>query len=134
MTQALEFNINENSIPVTIDGVSYTLVEASGESVIAYRDKMIKATKPGPDGKPTRIEGITELEPFFVSCCLRDSEGVRVPENKIKSWPYRVQKTLFDKASAISGLKDSGSTEEEIEKQIENLQTELERKKQMGKS
>lgn len=100
-------------IPVNISGEKYFLREASGEAACNYRNAVLKCTKLGPEGKPSSMEGIASVEPLLVSLCLVDSEGKRVPESLVKSWPSRVVKVLYDKAKEISELDDDTDEDED---------------------
>ncbi len=118
----LKFDLSVIEIPVNIENKKYILREASGAAACSYRNAMIECTQLGPDGKPTKLKGIANVEPLLVSLCLFDDKNKRVPVATIQSWPSRIQKTLFDKAKEISEL---GEEEEEDIKSLKSQRAEI---------
>lgn len=122
-------------IPVSIpnkDGVKedYILQEASGDAACKYRNAMLACTQLGPEGKPSQIRGMADIEPLLVSLCLFTSERKPVQLGIIRSWPNRVQKKLFDKIKEISDLDESEDRDslvkqrKAIDKQIAEIEEE----------
>lgn len=125
----LEF-LTIQEISVKVGENSYKLVEASAEVALDYRNKLFNIIKPGIDGKPTRPEGLSELaglESYLVSRCLFRSDGTPVPEEVIRKFPYRVQKSLFDKVQEISGMDADSQSPESLKEKIDSLQERLKR-------
>lgn len=111
---------------VPIDGKKYLLKEASGDAACKWRNALLKATKLSPDGKVATMDGMADTEPLLVSMCLfemGDNGGLKVVSlNKVRNWPHRVQRALFERAKEISELHEAGDSIEALEKQVEVLQ------------
>jgi len=110
-------------VPVTIAGKKYVLREADGNAAIAFRNAQLQYMHFSEDGKPQSMQGMAATETLLVSLCLVDEAGANVPEQVIRKWPNRIQKTLYERAREISELDDD--TEEALEKQMQNLQRRL---------
>ena len=129
----MEFDTTEIVIPVKVKdkkGVvrDYILREASGDAACAWKNIVLSRVKMGEKGKPERLERIADAEPKLVSLCLFDVEtGQNVPETIIRSWPYRIQKSLFQKCQEISDLDEEEATEDNLEA-LMNQRGELDRK------
>ncbi len=96
-------------LALTIAGREYKLKEVTEAGFIAWRTALLKASKPGPDGKPTSLEGVHETTSLLVSLCLfRD--GKPVPLEEVRRLPTRVVQALFDKVQDISGLREPDPT------------------------
>lgn len=106
-------------LPVRIKDKTYTLREANGEASIAYQNASA-ASLVWKDGKIAGTKGAGNVESLLVSLCLFDAQGIPVPEPTIRKWPSRIQKTLFDRIKAISGLSEESDLEE-LRKQREDL-------------
>ena len=124
MSEPLNFDLTTAEIPVTIAGDSYTLREASGDTACKYRNKLLACTQLGPEGKPSQIRGMADVEPFLVSLCLFNAEDKLVPLHAIRAWPNRVQKKLFDTIKEISDL-DEGEDRKSLVKQREVLDKQI---------
>ena len=138
MENDLDFDLTIKEVPVKMrekdkDGKEvvreYVLREANGEASARYRSAQAACTDL-KDGQPVKIHGIGGLEPLLVSLCLfevdKDKDGVikglkPVPEQRIRSWPQRVQATLYRKAIEISELGDKdGDAEKKDKEQLGN--------------
>ncbi len=120
MTEAIVFDdINEIIIPVKIAGEDYTLHEATGDAECKHRNAFVGCMKELVDGKPKGIGNIADVEPLLISLCLRDANSRLVPESKIRSWPHRVTKTLYDKIRKISDMEEGVETVETLEAKLE---------------
>lgn len=111
-------------IPYKIKGEVYILKEASGDAAVKWRNAQFRATKFGPEGKLSSVDGMSDTEPYLVSLCLfklttkgNQPVEVPVPAAIIRSWPNKIQKLLFDKVVEISNLKE--------EETVESIQTEI---------
>lgn len=113
-------------VEVQIGTDAYTLKEASGDAGVKWHNALTKCFKATQAGV-TSADGIAETEPLLVSLCLSDNCGRQVPVAKIKGWPYRLQKALFEKAKEISNLAEDEQTEEQLVKKIELLQEKLDK-------
>lgn len=111
MSDGMVFDLSVTEIPVKIGDVEYTLKEASGDASIKYRNMVMGRVKM-LDGKPSQMDNLADSEPFLVHLCLFDSEGKNVPINIIRSWPARIQKSLFEKAKEISQLDEEDEDDE----------------------
>lgn len=134
LSQEMNFDdLQPIEVPIKFRNRSFGLREASGDTAVKYRNAMLESTKLGPDGKPTSVKGMANIEPLLVSMCLieyiADKEGkVRerpVNEATIRAWPNRILKPLYDKAREISALKEDDETEDALIKQISELQKKL---------
>lgn len=122
----LEFDLTPTTVPVRISGADYVLKEASGAVATTWRNSVFRSTKVDANGRPSSYEGIAEAEPLLVSLCLHDANGKLVPIQTVKSWPARIQKSLFEKAKEISGL-DEEETPEKLKEGMSKLQTKLDK-------
>lgn len=113
MSEELVFDLNPIEIPVTVGGNRYVLREASGEAQTAYMNAQMSGVDVNEEGKPIRFREAANADPLLVSYCLfrTDKDGnpvnVRVPLEKIQSWPARIQKVLIQKVKEISGMVDA---------------------------
>ena len=118
----MSFDESPIEVPVSIQGKKYVLREASGDAARKYHNAVLSSTQLGPEGKPSRIKGMADVEPLLVSNCLFsvDDEGQQVPVllQTILDWPARVQKGLFERIKDISDLVEEGEVEE-LEKALE---------------
>lgn len=96
------------SFPVTLEGRTYTLWEASADAGVKYRDGIAKRVRI-KDGKPSGLEGHADLEAPLIAACLKDPDGKLVPEATIKAWPHRVQRAIFNKLKEMSQLEEDPS-------------------------
>ena len=114
-------------VPVTISGEQYELREANGNVACQYRNALLKCTQLGPEGKPHKIDGMADVEPLLVSLCMYDSGNHPVPITKVRSWPSRIVKELFNTAKKISQIDEEetvASLEKEkaaVEKRLDKL-------------
>jgi hypothetical protein len=105
LTEEMEFDsIALIEVPVKIAGVKYTLREASGEAVCAYRDAQIEGTVFNAEGKPVSVKGLSQVNMLLLSYCLFDDKGTNVPLAVIKAWPNRVIEPLAERVKEISEL------------------------------
>ncbi len=107
--QMIDFSdLTSIEVPVNIKGTKYVLLEATGEVATKYLNFRMSKIKFTSDGKPNSTQNIGDIEPFLVSMCLFLEEGRKpVSMVTVQSWPYRVQKKLFEEAKKISGLDKS---------------------------
>ena len=95
------------TIPVTIAGKEYELREASGDASAKYRNAMLACSTLGPDGKPTKMEGLADVDFFLLSLCLFDkAAGSTVSEAEVRSWPNRICEQLIEELKGISGMSE----------------------------
>lgn len=125
-------DITKQEVPVKIQGKKYVLREATGDAVCKWRNSMMKSTRLSNDGKVTSMDGMADSEPLLVSLCLFElyekvngSQGERQVDVKtVRSWPARIQKSLFDKLKQMSQL-DEKETKESLRKSIADSQKRL---------
>lgn len=123
-SQCLDFtDLTIIEVTVKFPNKTYTLREASGDIAVSYRNRAMACSKFNENGKIAGIEGMADLEPYLVHCCLSDEEGKRVPEEMIRAWPSRYLKELFNKVKEISGLDED--SEETLLKQKESVDKKL---------
>ena len=94
-------------LPVKVGAFNYTLVECSADAASRYEELRISSARDFVDGKPTRLEGTGALPIKLLALCLLDEQGKFVPEEVIKTWPWRVVKALESKAKDISDLHNN---------------------------
>lgn len=118
MKRKLEFDsVLLITVPVTIAGKQYELREASGDASAKYRNAMLACSTLGPDGKPTRMDGLADVDFLLLSLCLFDvGLGTLVPECEVRSWPNRICEALIDELKEISGM-----SEKDLEDSAKNL-------------
>lgn len=119
MSDILELSLRSESVPVKIDGKSYTLREASLETGMKLRDANAAALIL-KDGKVTGTRGTAGIEAVVISECLYDENNQRVNLGVVKSWPDKVTTKLFEKISEISGFSRE-QTIEELEQKLTRL-------------
>lgn len=125
-----DFDFNDlglREISVPIDGAVYTLREASEDAAAKYQNKLSQCTKL-TDGKVSGITGpLADSQSLLVSMCLFDDKNRPVPQSKVRQWPSRVVKQLFEKAAEISELAGTDDTEESLQKIIAETQEKLDK-------
>jgi hypothetical protein len=115
-------------IAFPIQGKPYVLREASGDAVTKHRSVMLRALKMGANGRPVGIDAsAADAEALLVSLCLYDADEqghLRLDKNgnpdgrymvsipRVKAWPARVQKALFNKIREISDMDESKDSPE----------------------
>ena len=92
--------------PVHIGDKVFTLREASIGVAAKFRNAMLDCATLGPDGKPSKISGMANIEPFLVSLCLYDDTGNLVALKDLEKWPSRIVKKLFSRVKEISDLDE----------------------------
>jgi len=123
MVESLDFSTLEIiELEIAIDSKTYLLREASGDASVKYRNACLSATKV-KDGKVSGFDGLADVEPLLISFCLYErkedgTRGNRVKLDKIRAWPARVQKALFEKTKEISELDEDEETVESLEKKL----------------
>lgn len=132
---SLNFDITLIEIPVTLterkEKKNYILREATGEAACKWQNKVFSSTKIGPDGKPSSIGNVADIEPYLLSMCLFpvSPEGNTSPipckESFIRTLPAKVQSALYDKVLVISGLKKN-QTKQSLLETIQTAQEQLE--------
>jgi hypothetical protein len=123
-------SIDLQEVPVQIAGKNYTLREANGEAARRYRNALLRSAKLGPDGKPVSLDGMADAEMILVNECLIDKSGRKTPIQVLGSWKAGIIKKLFNKAYAMSDLKEGEEdTIEGLKKRKERLEKELEETK-----
>ncbi len=98
-------------IPATIGDKSYVLREATGNVACRYRNALLACTQLGPEGKPSKITGMADVEPLLVSLCMFEDGTKPVPQATVRAWPNRIVKSLFDRVKEISDLDEDDSLE-----------------------
>tara|TARA_R110002020_G_scaffold376130_3_gene587310 strand:+ start:29126 stop:29548 length:423 start_codon:yes stop_codon:yes gene_type:complete len=111
--EALVFTDELIEIPVTIGEKKYTLKEASGDTVVRYKNAITRATT-FKDGKLSSVSNINDSEPLLVSLCLFQENGLPVSLTLVRSFKNSTLEVLFDKAKEISNL-DQADEEDKCE-------------------
>jgi len=125
-TVSEEFNFDSLElieVPFRHAGVDYVLREATGEAARQYRNAVIACTQFNSDGKPMSIKNVANVEPLLVHLCSFQAGkmGAQVSLDKVKSWPARMVKRLFDKAKEISHLDEVSESLDSLRKKREEI-------------
>lgn len=127
--ERLDLSIVPQEIEVQIsDGTTvetYVLREASEDAAVRYRNTVMDSAEISAEGKPTRVRHLADIEPFLVHLCLWDSEGKNPTLRKVRSWPARVVKRLYDKAREISNLAEEEDTIEALQLRRDDIEQKL---------
>lgn len=142
------FDLAPVEIPVKIGSQHFVLLEADGDAVNKWRNANAKAAKvsAGADGKVKILgfENLAESESILIAGCLyyarvpkedgftvkRDNEGFPdktqlVPIQRIKGWPARISKALYDRILEISDLRGEVKPEAPDEDTVEGCKARL---------
>ena len=110
-------------IPVTFpNGDKYVLCEASEGTAKKYQDRRLACITLGPSGKPQKLTGLAELQPFLVSMCLFPADKDGEPTTKsvvqtlVESLPSKMVKKLHKAAMRISDLDEISEERTLLEK------------------
>ena len=106
-----DYDLTEKTVgPFKIGADQYILVEADSETGTMYKNQAMAAGRFSEEGKLAGVNGLAEVEPLLVSRCLfkLDAAMERHPVTlaTVKAWPNRVVKSLYQKAQAMSDLKE----------------------------
>jgi len=107
--EALDFTLDRNERPVTINGEAYVLVELDGKERDKYLNNVGGRVRTNKDGTPAGVRDFDGLEASLIAGSLRKIEnGERVPVDvaTIQGWPARVVSALFKAAKDLSALGD----------------------------
>jgi hypothetical protein len=123
-------------VPVKIQGVDYILREADGEVSTIFQNAQIEGTTFNSAGETLSVKGLANIQPILVSLCLytTDDIPIRVPINKVKSWPSRTVKLLFERAKEISLLNEQEETLETLKEKLEKLKKTISEKEELEKN
>jgi hypothetical protein len=131
---SFNFDLTPVETIVRLNDKEYVLREASGGAAAAWRNAMLKATKLGPDGKPTQIDGLPEADYLLLSMCLfrkTDTDVGEVPVSllDVKRLPNRVSRPLIAWVKANSELEeaDEDETEEALLRRRDEIDAKLAR-------
>lgn len=139
-TEPVNYDISLIKFPVTYRGTKMWATEADGEAAGKYRAASLRGVEMDikEDGSRTskKMDSIVDTEPVLVSQCLYlagddgelrlNSDGdpekaFLVPLSKVKKFPSRLQKELFERIKSVSDL-DESDTVEKLDKEIAKLQ------------
>jgi hypothetical protein len=126
----LDFNELETiEVPVKYKKKEYVLVEASGEAVVKYRNKMSKCAKLSSGGKVAEVTDLASVEPYLVSLCLFEIDGDKrkpVSVQTVEKFENRVMKKLYETAKRISNIDEDEETKENLETKKKEIEERLE--------
>lgn len=112
----LEFTLERQERPVTIDGDEYVLVELDGRERDKYLNNLAPRMKTNAKGKPAGLKSFDGLQAWLIHLSLFKVEGdARKPVSveTIQTWPARVIKGIFDASKELSALDDDDDEDEE---------------------
>lgn len=126
ISQAMDLDaLLTTEIPVKFKAQTYTLCQASEESVIKFRSAQLRDAKM-VDGKlQANLSQIADSQSLLVSLCLKDATGNPVAQSILKTWPAPVVKQLFEKAKEISDLEERPKTREDLRTELDKLTKQL---------
>src|SRR5262249_48389219 len=122
-------------VPVRIGDERFVLREASEDAAVRWRNACARCARM-VDGKVVAVGDIADTEPQLLSWCLYEGETIRllpdgspdpkhlVSAQRIRRWPARVVKALYDEARRISGL-DERDTRKTLLDRIAKLKEQL---------
>lgn len=119
-------------IPVKIGDKKYVLREATGEAAAKYKNAQMACAKFNSEGKPSGVGNMADTELLLVHLCLfeTDPQGqatlINVPLPRVRSWPVRITRALFEKAQQISQL-EMKETKETLTEKIGRLREQLDK-------
>lgn len=104
--QPLNFDTTELlRVPVTIGGVQYELVEATGEDQIRYTDAMT-ATAKMENGIVVGIQHTGHMDLMVVGMCLRHEDGKTVSKAVLSKWPAKIITKIAKQARLLSAFEE----------------------------
>lgn len=120
MTNEFDFNdLKEIEIPVSVKGIDYLLIEASGEIGRRFQNKSIDGATL-EDGKISKLSNTADAQFVLLAGCLVTTEGRKpVQGSLIRSWNHKITKKLFEKAKEISELNEDNSLEALLKQRLE---------------
>lgn len=127
-----DYNFDEIApieVPITVKGERFILHEATGDAACKYGNAMSACYHYGPEGNISSITGMADVQPLLISLCLTKENGARVSEDVVRSWPARVQKSLFKRAKEISDLDVGDDALESLMKQRDEIDRRIARLK-----
>lgn len=123
-------------VPVSIEGRSYVLVEATEEDVTLYENTGARGLKFSNRGKLSGVDRASDARAVLLAACLKEvrSDGTHgaVAEAFIRGLPSRITKPIFTVLKEMSGIDDNREEEDPeserglIEK-IDDLQAQLDK-------
>ncbi len=122
--EELRFEEDVKTIPVTVGQNTYTLTEASEGANVKYQNRIAACVKLGPDGKPTGMKDIADVESYLLSMCLTNGDGKHVTVDTIRKWPTRYVAKMVKTLKEISDLEEGGR--KGLEKQRADIDKRLE--------
>ena len=112
--QALSFELERQTLPVTIGGEEYMLFELDGKGRDKYLNNVGGRVRTDKEGKPAGVKNFDGLEASLIAASLKrkeNGEWVDVPAATIQSWPARVVSGLFKAAKELSALGEEEGEE-----------------------
>lgn len=113
--ETLEFTTKVNEIPFTVDGVKYVITEMNGEEYENYLEIVTGKTEviKNEEGKTAaRMKTMIGSQTDYLVHCVKDSNGKRVDQKTIASWPVPVLRALAEKARELNKTEDPEAEEE----------------------
>lgn len=137
----LNFDLERVEVPVTVGGKDYVLLEIDGAGWAKYQSARDRTARVSSDTSRGVLQirhgdGLPDTAFLLLHLCLFERAGPEagaklrpVPLDRIKGWPHRVIKPLFEKAREISGITDDAvkRTADEKRREVARLQRELAR-------
>lgn len=118
MSENLDFDsLQPIELEVKIKGRVYALREASEGVAVDHRNAILASTT-FVNGKASSVRNLATVEPQFVSGCLFDDNGKKVPVQIITTWPAKIVKKIYAEAKRISGLNEQPMERSLLEKAL----------------
>lgn len=128
-------------LPFTQRGVQYVLREPTADAAKKWKAAVIRAHRPGPDGKLVPTDALPDTSILLLSLCVYEADGGRVPMKDglpdpkrlaavpvILSFGSKAVESLFRACKEIGGLseEDDEATPGLLREKIAGLQKKLE--------
>lgn len=129
VTDTRKLSLIPEEVTFSIDDRTFVVKEATEGTAKEYENEVVKATTLGPDGKPTKIDGLAHASTRFLARCLfervTNGDGKTtdkpITETALKAWPSRTTKPLLLTAFQISGMRAVDDEEKkEQEDEVKN--------------
>lgn len=114
----LTFELNVDTVPVTISGKRYEIREMTGQSRDKYQDDVQGRFAYDDKNIPTRILKHEGMKALLVSLCLFDDSGKGVPIETVQQWPAKVVDGLFAECSKMNTLNKTVAENETAAKNV----------------
>ncbi len=107
----IELSLELKTVPVTLEGNPYSLVELTGDTRDKYMTDMSQRMKYDAKGKPTGLKSFNGLQAMLLTLCLHNQDNELVKAADIQKYPSSTLTTLFEMAQELNGIGEPGEDE-----------------------